>query len=427
MAIKKVGKLSKDLGHTTIKSYPVPNQGLQNSTDYLKNTYLKMLAVLLQQPLEIHPSQECLFIRIVEGAKAEYSVQDYVRQALEVDIKEFEEFVSHFTGYLLRFRFILDAVLLCFVSKAEKSQIQLLAAYIEALALEKEEIQYLLEAAKYILEQDVKGYMEREELLPNSIPDNYFQEYLALFATGKETVVHNSEERLWIKCFSKQELDLEPYIEKPDDGISKYFNNTHIRQKRIYIENIKYKLPEGGGGIFFDNNKKVIFKNCEFVGGDNYFVLCDVKYVFFLNCHFIGFTKGVVREAALLLNRKYEFHFEHCIFENCRYQYKDYQQQWGELGVIVSKEYEVEHAVNYFSECEFRSCVGLNNSYTYKSAILCQGKAEVYGCKFVDCWNYHDTNKIDPAKIDPDDPKRTLFQVGTLEVDSTVINSAKVS
>lgn len=67
MPSDKITKLCEYLDKNKAKNYQVPNAMLQEETDYIKNSYFKMLAVLLQQASAIQPSQEDLFARMVEG------------------------------------------------------------------------------------------------------------------------------------------------------------------------------------------------------------------------------------------------------------------------------------------------------------------------------------------------------------------------
>ena len=84
MSNDRISRLCEYIDKNKAKNYPIYNNVLNMETDYIKNSYFKMLAVILQQGQEIYDSQRALFERQVEGVECDYQVTDYFRQALEI-------------------------------------------------------------------------------------------------------------------------------------------------------------------------------------------------------------------------------------------------------------------------------------------------------------------------------------------------------
>ena len=69
--------------------YPIENELLNSETDFIVNGYMKMLAVILQQPNEIHEGQIAIYKRLLASVNTDKSVEDYLRMALEITVEEF--------------------------------------------------------------------------------------------------------------------------------------------------------------------------------------------------------------------------------------------------------------------------------------------------------------------------------------------------
>lgn len=89
MSNDRISRLCEYIDKNKAKNYPIYNSVLNMETDYIKNLYFKMLAVILQQGQEISDSQRALFERQVAGVECDYQVTDYFRQALEIEIEEY--------------------------------------------------------------------------------------------------------------------------------------------------------------------------------------------------------------------------------------------------------------------------------------------------------------------------------------------------
>ena len=364
MPSDKITKLCEYLDKNKAKNYQVPNAMLQEETDYIKNSYFKMLAVLLQQASAIQPSQEDLFARMVEGVKTDYSMQDYLRQALEIEIEEFEEFASQYREVDLRYRFLLDAILLCSVTEAEEGQLRLAASYMEVLMLEQEEIHYLLEVAKSILAQSSELYTEVKRTCPDSISDSYFQDYIKLF---------HIDELLRIQPETKEAINLRDFLHIPGSLV--------LKQKKVYMRNLELDLSEYT--LEFSGNEEIVFEDCEFHGGENPIILKEIQKVHFSKCTFQNFTNRVIVETAVK-----NVVFEECSFSDCSAKYIG--NDGGELGIIVyvTDADSIENIINHFYKCNFENCSSDKESREEGCyALICNVISEVSVSKFKDCYH----------------------------------------
>ena len=162
MKTENLKKLNQHINKKKYDNYPIKNILLENESDYIKNNYFKMLAVILQQGTEITDIQSKLFKRMLSGVNTEYTIEDYFRQALEIEINEFIDFTNQCSDMVLKYRFVIDAILLICCDKKDDKQIELAVSFMEFLKLKKEEIEYLSKLCKSILEQDSEAYWEAE-------------------------------------------------------------------------------------------------------------------------------------------------------------------------------------------------------------------------------------------------------------------------
>lgn len=143
MSKERIQKLCDYIDKNRAKNYPIHNNFLSDETDYIKNAYFKMLAVILQQGNEIGAGQRNLFERQIVGANCDYSMADYFRQALDIKIDEYVDFTEQCKEMSVKYRFILDALLLTAVDSKDESQIKLVASFVESLKISKVELKYL--------------------------------------------------------------------------------------------------------------------------------------------------------------------------------------------------------------------------------------------------------------------------------------------
>lgn len=173
----KLDILCDYLNNNVAERYPIKNDDLANSTDYIKNGYLKMLAVVLQQAEDISASQINVFRRIIEGAETDKTAEDFLRMALEIEVEDYIEFTNECKELSLKYRWVLDILILTYVRKQDIKQVTLVAQFCESLEISKNELKYIATMAGAIISMNEADCVTAYEIKEESIPDNVFSDY----------------------------------------------------------------------------------------------------------------------------------------------------------------------------------------------------------------------------------------------------------
>lgn len=403
MSKKNIETLCAYIENNKAKVYKIENNMLSDATDFIVNGYLKMLAVILQQPKEIIEPQLLLYRRIVAGAKNGYIAEDYLRMSLSVEIEDFINFASEMKDLDVKYRFIFDAMILSCISGKQDEQLRLVAEFSEALKIEKTELEYLAAVAKSVLREDAIDYLDIMESEPESIPGQTFFGYIRFLS--KSYVMKNENTTVF-----------QPTCEE-DIDISKLNEISASNTPEVRLSQVKLNLSEFP--LEFKDRKKVIIDSCEFVGGERYPIkFNNCEEIIIRNSSFTEFkTRTFEIKAASqvrILNTR---------FEKCQFEYERSTDDWQCLGGVI---YFVEvlgsdtvGAPIILDKCTFNICGGINRSNYYSSEFICNHQAEVSDTSFNDCWHYH--RKID---IDPGVPRSTMFAKGSKSIRCTFTNSA---
>ena len=400
MAGEKIQKLCEYIDRNKAKLYPIFNDMLKGVTDYIKNAYFKMLAVILEQGEEIGDPQRNLFERQITGVSCDYSMADYIRQALEIEIEEYVNFTDQCRTLPIRYRFLLDALLFVSIGQLCQEQTKLVASFAESLKIRKEELRYLAQAAKAILEQDAIGCMELQENRVLSVPDDVMKEYISamfidsVWQNDSMTILYggNSEDN------SIEELNIIGEHATPN-----------IMLLDIYIKPEQHPLV-------FSQYESVTFVDCVFEGGK--------KPIDFLNCGKVRVKSCLFRcfkTRTITCNQIEEMIFEDSKFEDCEYQYSRNSDDWRALGGVIYSSKSDTIKKSSFSQCMFRNCGGRNVNNFYSSQFLSNCRSELRDCLFDNCWNWRCE-----TEIDPDNSMRTMFPNDSTAVKCKVVNSAKI-
>ena len=396
MKTENLKKLNQHINKKKYDNYPIKNILLENESDYIKNNYFKMLAVILQQGNEITEVQTIFYKRMLAGVKNEYVIEDYLRQALEIEINEFIDFTNQCSDMVLKYRFIIDAILLICCDKKDDKQIELAVSFMEFLKLKKEEIEYLSKLCKGILEQDSEAYWETEisDIKINDLLYNHIGTYIDDFVKDIEVINENE-----IKVL---------YKNKKDIVIDKFVNEDKIiDDEKVIFKNVRFNLSQNK--LKFLNNIDILFKDCEFINGcyqmfngDCCIYLTNCKKVTFENCIFKDFTYRVLIEESIN-----EVHILECKFENCIFRYSDcFSNLKKHVGGVIYTENYSTNGQNYINNTYFYKC-GTSNCFDYDKGenAISNCKINVKNCKFEKCWNWYndESNKS----------STTLFLEGT--------------
>ncbi len=400
MSKERIQNLCEYIDKNRAKNYPIHNDFLSDETDYVKNAYFKMLAVILQQGNEIGAGQSNLFERQIIGANCDYSVADYFRQALDIDIDEYVNFTEQCKDMLIKYRFILDALLLTAVDPKDVSQIKLVASFVESLKISKKELQYLVLLAKAFLEQSLADYVSAEQHYSSNVPNNVAKEYVGTMIQGHicsndtMTIIHSS---------LSHDIDVNKL------NVVAERNTPIIKLANVEISLAQYPLT-------FEGYDEVIIENCVFEGGQYPIRFVDCRKVFVKSSIFKDFSKFTLVESNVG-----EMEISETQFENCIYKYSSSSSDWMEMGCVIYSDYPQRNGRNHLVGCTFRGCGGRNTSIFYRSAFISNIKSDLDGCYFENCWHYHY-----PNSIDPENDRRRMFTKDSHVIHCNVTNSANI-
>lgn len=363
MYSEKIRELINYIEKTKALNFQIERNDLREETDYIKNSYFKLLAVLLVQGTEIQPGQKNLYERLIAGASCDYTIHDYICQALDIEIKEYVEFMNQCRELPVRYSFVLDVLLLTVINEREEEQVKLAAHFIEALRIEKDIMKYLCALAKAILEQDVVQYMYCDAIRPQKISDEFGKNYIS---TDVEPGIwnYNSKSLLYSTELSEVNTVLLEEIEKADFPV--------IHMKNIHIKPYQHKFV-------FSGYEKIIFENCYFDSNQAINIL-ECMELEIIGCKFQEFSFRVFH-----LSNVPKVIIKDTIFENCI------------LSCDVGNSSDSEHCsscvafskgteeITYIENCRFKKC-RVENKYSVNADTIlfnriCQVKnSSIHNC-----------------------------------------------
>lgn len=400
MSRERIQKLCEYIDRNRTKNYPIYNERLAAETDYIKNAYFRMLAVILEQGEDISDAQRNLFERQVAGAECVSSVEDYFRQALEIEVEEYINFTEQCREMEIRYRFLLDALLLMASERVNDAQLRLAANFAEALKIKKEELNYLAQLAKAILEQSASAYVTAEENRISSVPYDTVREYADFLGE-----VCQNANRTIIRPALSSEMD----IEKLRDIIEK----TKTPELQLLGTNVSLELYP----LFFCDFEKVMIENCVFAGGNTHPVnFKNCGQICIKACTFQNFSSRTIVEEQVGKMTIEDTHFEHCEF-----RYSRARNDWEPLGGVIYSLNLSAIGKNYYNRCNFVNCGGRNSEYYYSSEIISNCRSELRECRFENCCNYNQG-----IERDPDSNKQIMFPRDSRVISCEAVDSAYI-
>lgn len=391
MSSDKIEQLCNYLVKNKEKNYPISNELLVDETDFIKNSYLKMLAVVLQQSENITGAQLVIFKRIVAGARADVSVEDYLRMALDIEIGEYVDFVSECKNSILKYRFILDSIIITAVDERREDQIKLIAEFCESLGIEKRELEYLTTMAKAILEISNSGYMDAYEIKVDSIPEQVFNGYMHLVTQGS---IFSNANMTIVQSFGTEQVTVET-LDK-----MKALNTPIVKLINVEVDLSAYPLE-------FNKKTKVIFEGCKFTGGSKYAIsFSDCEQVLIQDTSFEQFN-------AIALNVKHvvKMEIKRCVFRNCirKYSYADRSEGVHKREGLIYSAAPSKNGDIVINETVFEQCQVWTDYYT-DSVIISNINCHAIRCEFIQCQHQQDnwwTQNGNSAVLFTDDSKET--------------------
>lgn len=403
MAKGKIDLLCEYIENNKAENYPIKNDSLRDSTDFIKNGYLKMLAVILQQAGEITDGQLTIYKRIWAGAQSELAAEEFLRMALSVEIEDFVNFTGECKEIDLKYNFVLDAIILIGVEEKKEEQIRLVVGFCEALGIAKEEIRYLATMAKAILEMNDSAYIDAYEVKVDSIPDMVFQGYMYLIT--KSCICGNDNLTIFQpSCAEDVNLQMLEKLREVDTP-------------NIKLVNLEIDLDEYF--MCFVEKASVILESCVIRGGSRQpIIFGNCKKVEIRNTEFIDF-----KSRTLELESVDSMWIVGCVFRNCLYHYNhySYSDDWKELGGVIYSERPEENGRINIEKTTFENCGGKNESSKNSATFISNVSCIVNGSSFTNCWNWRWSGE----DIDPEDDRRTMFPYNSEAVNCVYENTAK--
>lgn len=410
--------------------YPFVNETLAEKDEYTKSLYFRLLCALVRYTCEPNQMQVLYIERLIAGCKAEQKYRDYMRMALELEIKDVEEFVSALKETELKYYFCIDGSILLMLSDSDDKNYELLAEIVEIFGITRQEVQYLALASRAIVAQNSTMFEETLAQSPESMFNLSLFPYIADFHTG---LVSNTDQKVYLYSFSKAKVDLSNY--------------QHLKPNKLVIENIildhKDKMLQFQGyheivlrrcsvnlselKLHFENVSNVVLDRCIFDGGAK--EKETLEAIQFNTCSNVKITGCVFKNFSsqtIVKNDVVNFFVENTSFENCIYQYQRSSSDWASLGCVISSDYSPNNVI-YFENSTFVNCGGKNSACYYSTNFICNYKSKLKNCHFIECWHYNYNGNYNMYKSDPDDSRRRMFTSNTEVENCQVVNSANIT
>lgn len=355
----------------------------------IKRIYIQLLKVVLKDS-NAKSEAQCHFLeRLTKGIGLENESE------LVLEIEEDKNFVEalgemffkYFKGSKLRYNFILDALLI--LMQASQQQKEFMHLICEALGLRQGEVNFLIQLAECILEEDSISYMQLVERVPKDIQMQNFMGYVKPFLVGRliddeDLVVYygNAGKQLYEKpsfneVFKSEEMSLERWV---------------FKQAVIIFDSWEIDLSHKKWQ--FRNNQKVIFKNCEIIGDNAPISFDGVSEIIIEDCCFTYFNNRV-----FLINDCLNLAIQGSLFKECVYLYDVYQNSNGciyfaaDKGTTLGNENrEIKITDSHFIDCSVWNKEGHYYS-DYSLGYSMNMPQKISNCSFKNCLSYMGTPK----------------------------------
>lgn len=386
---KKVDAIRTNLEKKRPEVYPIKEHPIDGCEEFVKKLYIDMLCVVAQYENEDAENQLKFIQRIHAGAGLTEPITENIKNAMEVTVERFNEFLRQCRENSLENIFIVDCLLTaCADGSPNAKQVAFLAEVSEALGIGREHTGWLCDIAIAILEQDMEKYHAACENIPHDDRIPIVESvvcYLKEFVSG---ILVDTDELLWIYAQKKTKLNLIDIC-----GTDEYNSQNSLARKKIIIQNI---IVEGSTET--DINRCLKINTCENVIIINSEFYYNVIQIF--NCPEVNITdclfdfrgyqyscidlsgvqnisiKGTTMKNSNMLRSQVikgeitnNAVFENCVFENLN-GYDGYQN-----GVILMGRWGNQVSIKNTS---------FNNCHTYRNndCLMYCAKVSHSGCTF---------------------------------------------
>ena len=423
--MEQTQKLREYLARTKGARYPFEGHTLAELEDYLKNLYVKHLAMILCCGGDVSQEQTLFLQRLITGCECEYDLETYMRQGQEATPESLEELLDTITSDKMRDSFLLDALLLVHLGPQSEIREEFLAALCEACELRVAELEQLAGLCGKILRLELCGCIETEFWPYRWIMEERWKPYFPDTVTPE---CKNTDDFLIAAAGKLTPLDVTTAMpaEEFTMAVSDVnYNNAKCvafrHNKTAYFYNLKIYM---NAHLRFVDVERAVFLNCIFVG-DGEQKACNSSSLWFFNCgkvefkhcSFINFGGRVIQAVNC-----HKISVLYCKFTDCVMNYNNIIENWLELGgVIYSNNKETPLDLTASS---FTNCGGCNDRNYYRSSVISNCTAKIYSCDFKNCWHVRST--LSGRGKDPENSKRCLFMHIREEHDNTLTDSAEL-
>lgn len=392
--------------------YSISNTLLEKEPSEVSNLYFKMLAVIIQA--ENAPSQQVgIFTRLVNGVEVKDSVDAYLKMAMHIGMEGFETLSNYVADNNLRYRFILDALIIGLLGEDNDEQLELIAEVSEVLKLNSEEVDYLTQRATEIVA--LKSDIQLNDIYPfvaEEPEESILDDYICLIAKCTENYkddVYRVGNILIFKPKTKKTIPkkLIETVNTEDVSLVKLINGyVDVSQTNVELD----------AGI-------IILKSCEFVNGRRPLII-SCGFIRIANCIFSGF-----RERTIYLDTANGIYITNSQFKDCIFQYRgdDDIKSWEPIaGVILANE---KKTVMELHKCVFEDCGSHSNEYRMNVGCSAQFISNIpcYAeyCTFINCWHEGGGFGSGQYTVSGKSETNTMFNGYSEQHNCQIIDSAK--
>ncbi len=266
MIINQYTQFRRYIAQNRATNFQILGHPLEHLDDNSKNIYLKMICFILRYKENITEEQVVLMERLIRGAKAPYTMQDYLNHSYYIDVEMYQSFLTDILTEGLRYNFAGDILVLTHIGEYDEDEIQFVAEVIESLGIVEYELSHLLKIVKTILEQDVGEYFELGCKAVNQIPLNLLNYFIK---SDDQIYFKVTDDRVSFVSTDLQLVNFAEYFAVTNNAINfvgkktlRFVNCsidlTFLRLEFYNIEEIKFEIADTGAFVLFFLHRRCI-------------------------------------------------------------------------------------------------------------------------------------------------------------------------
>lgn len=359
MANGNIKKIRNELKNRIGTAHPICGHPLEKCDDYVKRLYIDILCAVAQYENKSADKIMVFVQRIMSGIGLDEPVSDRIKNAMEVDVKKYDEFMRQCTEHKLEIIFMTDSLIVaCADGEPNRKQIELLTETAEVLKLTKVQVEAIANVVKAILMQDNDEYARVCADIKDDIKYDILVNascYTKEFVSG---VLVDCKELLWVYDNKETNFELLAIDSKSFVCNGKSRTEYSYDANSVIIEGLNTSLSRNEE-LYCSNCKKIQFKNCKF----------DYTYLYLSDCENISF-EACDFHSSVNFHSTGSVEFESCSFYN--------------NGTTQTK---VKHT--RFNKCTFNDIKtdeykGIADNSNIFSIDSHRGTFELEACKFTD-------------------------------------------